>query len=451
MFSKLLSIVVAMFGTATPAVAAECDLSNIVSTARGSLANSNPAALLTITSQGMALVVGESDTRQASTRGGTRLLELRENVAVEVGVADVVNAAGLQADFAALSDGSSVELVIGSDQAILLGNMDCAGVDWQARQLSPFFYTLDAVDAETRFTAAQVYAAVLNGQDLREDLMPQIDLDVRRGERLSERLPELSQIQSSLVIRPISGRLSKTEVHVPTLALRYPAETWLSDEIRQLSRVEDADWRLGRPITEFHLNYSDLAEFSGGVYFAISDLWSAEFDASATYENPVRISLERAFILPEQDIYGSFLIGQLGAGNNGVAIAAALDLGRSQLGGLLSVGSDGLKGAALFERTFGIETNAWVAIEATSAERDLLLGLSHSFSRGATIEVSLSQFGARNGLELGVGLTIPLSSARLALEVRDRTQFMRTLKRNAAVISAARQDFVDTAWPSVLE
>ena len=454
MFPKAWSIgAIILCATLGPA-GAECDLSGLLEASRASLAKAQPGTILSIKRGRIALVAPLNEVPQVSETGITPLLELRGDSAVEIGTVELAEADFLSMSFEERFLDTETELVIGSDHAVLLGNEDCDGADWQARPLSTEFYFLDETESETRFAVAQIYDAVMTGIDLRDALMPAISLDLRRKDRLSETLTELSPIQSSVIIRPIMGRLSTAEVHIPTFALRAPSEFWLSDEIRHLSRIEDADWQLGRATLEANLTYSNDDIVAAGFYLPLSDRWSAEFYSKSLSDRAFYAALDRAFVWPDKGVYGRVLVERLQGEGVGLAVAAGRDLGRSQVGALFGAEQNGLRAAALFERSFGLETEAWAFVETHKTDWSFVIGASHRLPSEAEFDITLSRIGAEGSLQLAAGFSLALSGsrpARLSLEIGDRAQDLRTLRRNAATIRSGRRQVVDAKWPVVLD
>jgi hypothetical protein len=434
MFPKAWSIGAIILCVTLGPAGAECDLSGLLEASRVSLAKAQPSTILSIKRGRIAIVAPLNEVPQVSETGLTPLLELRGDIAVEVGTVELAEANFLSMSFQERFFDTETELVIGSDHAVLLGNEDCNGADWQARPLSTEFYFLDETESETRFTVGQIYDAVMAGIDLRDALMPTISLDLRRKDRLSETLTELSPIQSSVIIRPIMGRLSTAEVHIPTFALRAPSEFWLSDEIRHLSRIEDADWQLGRATLEANLTYSNDDIVAAGFYLPLSDRWSAEFYSKSLNDRAFYAALQGEGV--------------------GLAVAAGRDLGRSQVGALFGAEQNGLRAAALFERSFGLETEAWAFLETHKTDWGFVIGASHRLPSEAEFDIALSRIGAEGGPQLAVGFSLALSGsrpARLSLEIGDRAQDLRTLRRNAATIRSGRRQVVDAKWPVVLD
>ena len=445
--------VAALFATAGPS-SAQCDLASIVDLAQSQMASGSLDAIVTISSERIALVASPEAPLEPSNMGGVRLLELRDDTAVEVGSAELLWSSGLLERFGEVTGGADLELVIGKSQAVLLGDEECIGADWRATSTSSSYYTLEGAEQETRFTAVDVYSAVLSGRDLRDEVVPMVSLDLVRGELLSERLTELPQIQSSLVIRPFLGRLSIYEVHVPAFALRNPSETWLSDEISYLSRIEAEEWRLGRALHEFSLRHSGGGTVSAGVYFPISDTWSGEIKVSSVGREQTRYAIEKVHLWPSQEIYSSVTIGHLETIGHGISLSGAHDFGQSQVGVSLGVGQDSESAAALFERSIGIRTEAWAFIEAQSADWNFALGMNHRPNPSMEVDFSLLRDIDDNHTEIRVGLSHLMKGAltsRGAVSIGDAPHELTTLRRNLSTLRSARRNTLDAAWSEVLE
>jgi len=443
----------AIFTIAGPS-SAECDLSSIVASVQSQIASGALEAIVTISSERVAVVAAPGMFLEPLNSGGVPILELRDDTAVEVGAAELLWSAGLLESFAEVSGDADIELVIGARQAVLLGDGDCVGVDWQATPISSSYYALEGTDQETRFTAGQVYSAVLSGIDLRDEVVPKISLDLRHGERLSDRLSELPQIQSSLVIRPFLGRLSIYEVHIPTFALRNTSETWLWDEISYLSRIEAEEWRLGRALPEFSLRHSGDSTVSAGVYFPISDVWSGEVQASSDVSEQTHYAIERAYLLPSLEIYGSVTFGHFETIGHGISLFGAHDFGQSQIGVSLGVGQDIESAAALFERSIGINTEAWAFIEAQSEDWNFAVGMNHRPTPSMEVDFSLLRDIADNNTEIRVGLSFLMKGdrpARVEVSVGDAHDGLGTLRRNASTLRTARGEKLNAVWSEVLQ
>jgi hypothetical protein len=81
--------VAALFATAGPS-SAQCDLSGIVDLAQSQMASGSFDAIVTISSERIALVASPEAPLEPSNMGGVRLLELRDDTAVEVGSAELL-------------------------------------------------------------------------------------------------------------------------------------------------------------------------------------------------------------------------------------------------------------------------------------------------------------------------------------------------------------------------
>jgi hypothetical protein len=443
----------AIFTIAGP-LSAECDLSSIVASVQSQIAYGALEAIVTISSERVALVATQGMFLEPLNSGGVPILELRDDTAVEVGAAELLWSSGLLKSFVQVSGDADIELVIGERQAVLLGDGDCVGVDWQATPISSSYYTLEGTDQETRFTAGQVYSAVLSGIDLRDEVVPKMSLDLRHGERLSERLSELPTIQSSLVIRPFLGRLSIYEVHIPTYALRNTSETWLWDEISYLSRIEAEEWRLGRALPEFSLRHSGDSAVSAGVYFPISDEWSGEVQVSSDVGEQTHYAIERAYLWPSLEIYGSVNFGNFETIGHGISLSGGHDFGQSQISVALGVGQDIKSAAALFERSIGINTEAWAFIEAQSEDWNFALGMNHRPTPSMEVDFSLLRDIEDNNTEIRLGLSLLMKGdrpARVEVSVGDAPHDLTTLRRNLSTLRSARRNTLDAAWSEVLE
>jgi hypothetical protein len=445
--------VAALFATAGPS-SAQCDLSSIVAAAQSQMASGSFEAIVAISSERIALVTSPETPQERLNVGRVPLLELRDDTAVEVGSAELLWSSGLLDRFGEVTGGADLELVIGKSQSVLLGDEECIGVDWQATSMSSSYYALEGAELETRFTAGQVYSAVLSGRDLRDEVMPTVLLDLRRGERLSERLTELPKIQSSVVVRPFLGPLSIYEVHIPTFALRTPSETWLSDEISYLSRIEAEEWRLGRALPEFSLKHDGDSAVSAGAYFPISDVWSGEVQFSSDAGEQTHYAIERAYLWPSYEIYGSVNVGHLEAIGYGASFSGMRDFGQSQIGVSLGVGQDSERAAALFERSFGINTEAWAFIDAQSAEWNFALGVNHRPNPSMEVDFSLLRDIDDNQTEIRVGLSFLMRGARpsrVEMIVGDEPHDLTALRRNSSTLRSARRDALDASWSEVLD
>jgi hypothetical protein len=445
--------VAALFATAGPS-SAQCDLASIVDLAQSQMASGSLDAIVTISSERIALVASPETPLEPSNLGRVPLLELRDDTAVEVGSAELLWSSGLLERFGEVTGGVDLELVIGKSQAVLLGDEKCIGVDWQATPISSSYYAVEGTEQETRFTAGQVYSAVLAGRDLRDDIVPQISIDLRYGERLSERLTEMPQIQSSLVIRPILGRLSIYEVHIPAFALRNPSETWLSDEISYLSRIEAEEWRLGRALPEFSLKHDGDSAVSAGAYFPISDTWSGEIKVSSDGREQTRYAIEKVHLWPSQEIYSSVTIGHLDTIGNGISLSGVHDFGQSQFGLSLAAGQDSQSAAALIERSIGLNTEAWAFIEAARGDWDFVVGMSHRPNLSIEVDVSLRRDSTENRNRINLGLSFPISGnspARIALGAGGQPNGLGTLRRNTSTLRTARKEALNDVWSEVLE
>jgi hypothetical protein len=431
-----------------------CDLTSTLEVARNSLAGSQPEAALSIRQERIALISREGLVIQSRGTGTVQLLELRDDIAVEVGFADLARIDEIASSFESAVGDADAELIVGLSQSAYVGETTCVGVDWTAAPVSSEFFEINGANVETRLTRAQAYGAVLAGQDPRKELVPALSIDLRLGERLAEDAENLSEVQPSLVLRPVLGRLSTTEVHIPSFALKAPRDTWLSDEIRYLSRVEEAEWRLGKASWEFNLSYSSSDQIYGGVYFPVSEYWSGEIGSSVGDTKSVSFALDRAFIWPEQNVVGSLSLGRLDGEKGTVAVSAIRDQGQAQFGGYIGLSHGRMHLAALFERSFGPERHAWIILEAASAGNGVSVGWSQRIRPRTTLDLGLGKEVGEDEVAFNAGLSFDLSAkipARLSVDNAGRSFARRTIERNAETLRSARSALLDGSWSAVLE
>lgn len=433
---------------------AACDLRSTVAIAREALSIVHSEAILSVNRERIVIIGQAGSLPQYIQAGDVNLLELRDNGAVEVGFVDLESADLVSKSLLDAIGEIDAELVVGPILSALVGDMDCDGVDWAASPVSATYFQLNGTDVETRVTRVQIYEAIAVGLDLRAELISPLAVDLRRGERLSEKFESLSKAQPNLVFRPIVGRLSKSEVHIPTFALRTPREEWLSDEIQYLSRIEDADWQLGKATWEVNLSYSSANRLSVHTYFPISDYWSGEVGTSREDASSVSAVLERAFIWPDREVFGTLSFGRLDGEYEGLAVSAVQDLGQSQWGGYLSLGQSEAHFAAFFERSFGSNSHAWLGIETGNSDRSVSIGLSRNINPDIIVDLEVRRDGVSNELRFSARFTVAISDldgAILSASNASRSMALRTLLRNAQVTHAARREIVAKRWTVVLE
>lgn len=445
--------VVILFASGGPS-SAQCDLSSIVAVAQSRIASESFDAIITISGQRIALVKYPETPLEPWNMKGVPLLELRDDTTVEVGSVELLWSSGLLERFRELTEGADLELVIGKSQSVLLGDQNCIGVEWQATPISSSYYTLEDVELETRFTVGQVYSAVLSESDLRDEVVPTVSLDLRYGEHLSERLTQLPEIQSSIVVRPYLGRLSIYEIHIPTSALRTPSETWLSDEISYLSRIEAEEWRLGRALPEFSIRHADDNAVLAGAYFPISDVWSGEFQVSSKASTQTYFAIERAYLWPSREIYGSIVMGQFEDIGQGVFFNAGRDFGKSQIGISLGVAKSGSTKAAMLERSIDTNTEAWILIEAEKHDLNFMLGMKHRLNSSAGVDVSMLRNSGDEAMKIKIGFSLTTggkNSSIISIGVGEKNKKLTMLSRNSAAIRMARKETLNKAWFNFLD
>jgi hypothetical protein len=434
-----------------------CDLSEFNETARRQLSLIGENAIFSIKQDRVALIVPSDSELSAVDAAGVALLELRDDAVVEVGNTELAGGNALASRFALILnivDDPEAELVVSADQAVLLGGRDCIGIDVRASRVSSLIYSLDDDEIQTHFSAGQVYHALLGGRSLRDGLLAEVEIDLRRNEKLSGLSPRPSDIQSSYVIRPILGRLSRNTVHIPTYELRAPSDRWLSDEIRYTSSIENAEWKLGAATTEFRLSYNDHAPVKAGAYIPLTDYWSVELGADLRNGTLESLSFERAFILRDAGVYGSILFGRFGSASEGFAFSAGYDLGSFQVGGLLGVDGDTVSWAAILDRSIGNRTNVWSTIEYQGGNVGAEIGAAHKLSSGTEVEVGLRRDGIERNIQLTAELSFYWSAGSLtkaSFATHERTSHARVLYRNAEVIRNAGRRAIEVAWPEILE
>lgn len=443
-----------IFGGNAAGAVEGCDLSSTLAIARSSLAAALPEAILSIRRERIALISHESVLIPKEWNGDVQLLELRDGIAVEVGTADLVQTHQILSSFDQEIGDTDAELIVGSTQSAYLGENTCHGSDWTAAPVSPELYEINGVDVETRLTLSQAYRAVMMAEDPRLGLVPALSIDLRLGERLGEEVETMSDMQPSLVLRPIMGRLSTTEVHIPTFALNAPRDTWLSDEIRYLSRIEEAEWQLGKATWEFSLSYSSGDQTFGSVYFPISNYWSGELGSSFGDKKSVSFVLDRAVIWPEQDVLGSLSFGRLDDGAGAIAASAVRDLGQAQLGGYIGLSSGNTNLAVLLGRSFGSESHALAMLEVGSSGSGFSIGWSQKIQPRITLETWLIKDAETDKSSLNAGLSFALSAkepVRLLVKTTHGSFAHRSIARHAETLRLARGGLSEGGWSAVLD
>lgn len=433
---------------------AACDLSSTVASAREALLGVHPEAVLSVSRERIALIGPAGSFVSSLPNGEVKILEIRDIGVVEVGSVDFEGTRLISTILLNEIGEVDAELVVGSEQSALIGDIDCNGVDWAAIPVSAVYSQISDTDIETRVTSAQIYEAVASGKDLRSELIAPLIVNLRRGERLSEQVGSLSKVQPYLVVRPIVGRLSKSVAHIPSFALSAPREEWLTDEIQYLSRIEDADWQLGKANWEVNLSYSSTDRLRVDAYFPISDYWSGEVAASKADGSSVSVLLEKAFIWPDQEVFGSLAFGRLDGEYVGLATSVVQDLGQSQWGGYLSVGQSEIGFAAFFERSFGRNSHAWLGLETGDSDRAVSIGLTHSINPDMMLDLEVRRHEASNDLRFSARFNVAISDidgSMLSVSNAYRSLALRTLLRNADVMRSARREVMDRSWPLALQ
>jgi hypothetical protein len=431
---------------------AGCDLASTLEVARASLVSAQPETVLSIRRDRIALIGLAGIVTQLRKNDDVQLLELRDDVAVEVGFADLARVDEIAGSFGRAVGDAAGELIVGLSRSAYLGETNCVGVDWTAAPVSSEFFEIMGADVETRLTRAQAYETVLMGEDPRDGLLQTLSIDLRLGERLAEDAKNLSEVQPNLVLRPVIGRLSTTEVYIPSFALKAPRDSWLSDEIGHLSRVEEAEWRLGKATWEFNLSYSPSDQIYRGVYFPVSEYWSGEIWSFVVDTKSFSFALDRAFIWPEQNVVSSLSLGQFEGERGTIALSAIRDLGQAQLGGYIGLSQGRVHLAALFERSLGPESHAWIMLDAERAGSGVSIGLSQRILHRTTLDLGLGKEAGE--VALNAGLSFELSTkhpARLSVDNAGRSFARRTIQRNAETLRSARSELIDSIWPAVLE
>jgi hypothetical protein len=448
-------LLAASIASVLPSMArAGCDLTTVVTVGREALSDVHSEAVLSVRRDRIALIGQPGSFARSLAAGDVTLLELRDNGAVEVGFIDLHSAGVISKSFVDRIGEIDAELVVGTTQSAFVGDIDCEGVDWAASPVSAAYFQLSGTDVETRVTRAQIYEAIAVGQDLRAELIPPLAIDLRRGERLSEHFEYLPIAQPSLVVRPIVGRLSKSEVHIPSFALRAPREEWLADEIHYLSRIEDADWQLGKATWEVSLSYSSDNRLRLDTYFPISEYWSGEVGASAGHGSSTSFAFERAFLWPDREVFGTLSFGRLDGEYRGIAVSAVQDLGQAQWGGSLSLGQSETRFAAFFERSFGRRSHAWLGIETEGSDRSVSIGLSREIRSDLTADLELRRDEITDDVKVSARLewaSAYLNGAKLSVSAAERSLPLRSLRRNAEVMRSARGDEMETQWTTALQ
>jgi hypothetical protein len=183
-------------------------------------------------------------------------------------------------------------------------------------------------------------------------------------------------------------------------------------------------------------------------------VWSGEVHVSSDVGEQTHYAIERAYLWPSLQIYGSVTFGHFETIGHGISLSGAHDFGQSQIGVYLSVGQDIKSAAALFERSIGTNTEAWAFIKAQSADWNFAIGMNHRPNPSVEVDLSLLRDIADNHTEIRVGLSFLMKGvrpSRVEASVGDVPHDLATLRRNFSTLRSARRNTLDAAWSEVLE
>jgi hypothetical protein len=434
---------------------ASCDLSGLVAQARGTLEVLGGEALLSITAANVAVIQLPGQEGRPITTGSTPLLELREGSAVEVGALEIAGISALISTFLDETTGAADELVVSQEQAILLSSLSCSGVDWRAEPGGVATYVLPGREAATRFSAPTLYAALLEGDDLRDGLVDPLEIDVRRGERLSDVLPEIPAIQTMVILRPRFGRLASVDVSIPAAGLPRLRGDWNSDELYFLSSVDRGAPRLEPRSPSIGLGFGEQTTIEFEAAIGQMANWSFALGIAVEPEQDLSLArLDYSFVLPESAALVTLSVGRLAPDRDGVlgiviedrdpwlrGIAARLDREDVAIGGFAGL-------------QIGPDLQAWSLLDLASSGVEASFGLGWDLPQGWAVDLGLKH--AFDSEETDVLLTVSLpigvrKSGRFKIHGDADNPAIQHLRDSAAMLRGARVSTTRRAWQSLIE
>ena len=434
---------------------ASCDLSGLVAQARGTLEVLSGQALLSITGTHAAVIGLAGQEGRPVTTGSTPLLELREGSAVEVGAIELSGVSELILTFLEETSGAADELVVSQEQAILLSSSPCSGLDWRAEPSGVGTYVLPGREAATRFSAPALYAALLDGDDLREGLIDPLEIDVRRGERLSDVLPEIPAIQTMVLLRPRFGRLASVDVSVPSAGLRKAQNDWTSDELFFLSSFDRGAVRLEPRAPTIGLGLGEQTTIEVETAFGQLVNWSFALGVAVEPDHDLsRARLDYSVVLPEAEAFATLSMGRLARDRDGIlgilvqdrepwlrGIAARLDQKDAAIGGFagLQVSPD---------------LHAWSFLDLASSGVEASFGVGWDLPQGWVVDLGVNHAFDRKDTDLLLTVSLPIGhrrSGRFEIHGDVDNPAIHHLRDGAAVLRGARVSTTRRAWKSLIE